>query len=126
MDSFVMVGTVSAFLKMIRLSDMDLFLKFGPIKEELPAPVEKTILTALYAELSDRNFSRDVLQTRPRDLSVVRVTNSKWSDLGSPHRVLTALSEIGKLSSRKKMATAAHLMQLLEGHYERGRGREAV
>ena len=94
-NSFGMVGTVFSFLKMIRLATPELYMKFVSIRPELCTPGEESVVRNLYAGLSESNFSRDVLATRATDLAVVRVRSSKWSDLGSPFRVLSTLSKIG-------------------------------
>jgi mannose-1-phosphate guanylyltransferase len=126
-NSFVMVGAVSAYLKMIRLATSKLYTKFAAIKSNLSTPAEKYAVQALYADLPDSNFSREVLQTRATDLTVVPVGGSKWSDLGSPHRVFSTLSDLGSTSLIKREPTA-NLMKLPEGFYERARisGSEAV
>jgi len=94
-NSFVMVGTVFSFLKMIRLAMPELYMKFVAIRSELCTPGEDDAVRNLYAGLPESNFSKDVLATRATDLAVVRVRSSKWSDLGSPFRVLSTLSKIG-------------------------------
>ncbi|HTK37290.1 MAG TPA: sugar phosphate nucleotidyltransferase [Pyrinomonadaceae bacterium] len=94
-NSFVMVGTVFSFLKMIRLATPELYMRFVAIRSELGTPDEENVVRNLYTGLSESNFSKDVLATRATDLAVVRVRSSKWSDLGSPFRVLSTLSKIG-------------------------------
>jgi mannose-1-phosphate guanylyltransferase len=94
-NSFVMVGTVFSFLRMIRLATPELYMKFAAVRSELGTPGEEEVVRNLYAGLSESNFSKDVLATRATDLAVVRVRSSKWSDLGSPFRVLSTLSKIG-------------------------------
>ena len=126
-NSFVMVGAVSAFLKMIRLATSELYTKFAAVKSKLSTPAEKNSVQALYADLPDSNFSREVLQARATDLAVLPVDGSKWSDLGSPHRVFSTLSDLGGTSLIKR-EPIGHLMKLQEGFYERARirGSEAV
>ena len=46
-----------------------------------------------YARLPTRDFSRDVLQ-RDRDIGVVELAGSGWSDLGTPERALDALGPL--------------------------------
>ncbi len=96
-NSFVMVGRVSAFLKMIRSSATELYREFDRVKSKLGASEEITAIRSLYQTLPESNFSREVLTVRAKDLAVIPVTGSKWSDLGSPHRVLSTLSEIGAI-----------------------------
>src|SRR5688572_9005559 len=81
LNSFVMVGAVSAFLNMIRSSTGDLYAKFAAVKSTLSTATEKNEMRALYNDLPDSNFSREVLQVRPMDLAVAPVCGSRWSDL---------------------------------------------
>jgi mannose-1-phosphate guanylyltransferase len=120
-NSFVMVGTVSAFLKMIRLSTSELYTKFAATESNLSTSGEKTAIETLYRDLSDTNFSREVLQLRPGDLAVKPVRASKWSDLGSPDRVFARLSELGDASLERYRPGPAYLMKSPEGNYERAR-----
>ena len=126
-NSFVMVGAVSAFLRMIRRATSELYTKFAAVKPALSTTNEKNAVQALYNNLSDSNFSREVLQARALDLAVVPVGGSKWSDLGSPHRVFSTLSDLGGASLVRR-ESGGHLMKLSEGFYERARSRgsEAV
>lgn len=93
-NSFVMVGQVSAFLKMIRKSASELYGKFDRIKSKLFTSEEERAIRTLYENLPETNFSTEVLVKSAEDLSVIPVTGSKWSDLGNPRRLLSALSEI--------------------------------
>jgi len=94
-NSFVMVGAVSAFLKMIRLALPELFARLAAVRSDLCTRREEEAMRIVYTALPDNNFSTDVLARRAKDLSVIRVGASKWSDLGSPHRVQSTLSVIG-------------------------------
>ena len=40
------------------------------------------------------NFSRAVLEVAPESLAVSRLPRIVWSDLGSPHRVMEALTRM--------------------------------
>ena len=124
-NSFVMVGTVSAFLKMIRLSTNELYTKFADIRSELSTAAEKRAIRTLYDDLTDTNFSSEVLQARPGDLAVRPVGRLKWSDLGSPNRVFATLSSLGGVSLIKHGPAAAQLMKLPEGHYGPARVRSS-
>lgn len=112
-NSFVMVGAVSAFLKMISRATSGVYSKFAAVKTKLSTPVEKHWVDALYSELTDSNFSREVLTARVEDLAVIPVSGSKWSDLGSPRRVFSTLSNLGG-TALIKHEPAGHLMKLPE------------
>ena len=94
-NSFVMVGSVSAFLKMIRRALPDLFDHFQSIESVLNTPRESQAIEELYARIPEVNFSQSVLAKRPGNLAVLPVGGLRWSDLGKPHRVLTTLADIG-------------------------------
>jgi mannose-1-phosphate guanylyltransferase len=123
-NSFVMVGRVAAFLRMIRNAANELYTKFVAVRSELSTPNEKYAMDAIYLNLRDSNFSREVLQARPKDLAVIPVRGSKWSDLGSPRRVFSTLSHLDS-ASLIKTGPGAHLAKSREGHYERARVRSS-
>jgi mannose-1-phosphate guanylyltransferase len=81
-NSFVMVGRVRAFLKMIRLAIPELIAAF----ESSP----RRRIDAIYDQLPEWNFSSDVLSARPKDLAVLPAHGLGWTDLGEPHRVIAA------------------------------------
>lgn len=112
-NSFVMVGAVSAFLRMIRRAAGELYEKFAAVKSKLFTPVEENAILSLYAALPDSNFSREVLTARATDLTVIPVSGSKWSDLGSPHRVFSTLSDLGSTSLMRR-EPGRELMKLPE------------
>jgi hypothetical protein len=90
-----MVGRVSAFLAMIRRAVPELFTRFNAIKSALNTSKEKRVIRDLYSRLGEVNFSQHVLATSPESLLVLRVSGLTWSDLGRPHRVLSAIADIG-------------------------------
>jgi mannose-1-phosphate guanylyltransferase len=94
-NSFVMVGSVSAFLKMVRRALPDLWNSFKSIESVLNTPKESEAVEELYARITDTNFSQGVLATRPGNLAVLPIVGLKWNDLGKPQRVLSTLADIG-------------------------------
>jgi hypothetical protein len=112
---------------MIRRAAPELYMSFAEMKSKLGTPEEETAIRNLYAHLPQSNFSQNVLTARAEDLAVIPVVGSKWSDLGSPHRVLSTLSEIGMTALAKREKTEL-LVNLPEEFYERARiyGSEAV
>jgi mannose-1-phosphate guanylyltransferase len=94
-NSFVMVGSVSAFLKMIRRALPDLWNSFRSIERVLNTTEESKAVENLYAGISETNFSQSVLAQRPGNLAVLQVVGLKWNDLGKPQRVLSTLADIG-------------------------------
>jgi mannose-1-phosphate guanylyltransferase len=94
-NSFVMVGRVDALLKMTRTALPNLYSQFAKITSTFESPEERTALHELYSKIPESNFSHQVLASRPEDLSVLRVADVGWSDLGEPSRVLSTLTRIG-------------------------------
>ena len=94
-NSFVMVGRVDALLSMTRKALPEVFSQFARIVPMFGTIREQSALCALYAKIDDSNFSHEVLATRPGDLTVMRVGDVGWSDLGEPARVLATLARMG-------------------------------
>jgi mannose-1-phosphate guanylyltransferase len=94
-NSFVMVGRVSAFLKMIWHAAPELSDLFNSIVPALDTPEEERSVEELYSQLGDINFSHQVLAARPRSLAMLRVGGLIWSDLGRPQRVLSMMADAG-------------------------------
>jgi mannose-1-phosphate guanylyltransferase len=90
-NSFVMVGTVGAFLEMIRRALPDLLAGFESMWATTTPGMEEKALRRLYLAVPATNFSDEVLSTRPFDLAVIRARGLGWSDLGEPERVGSVL-----------------------------------
>jgi mannose-1-phosphate guanylyltransferase len=94
-NSFVMVGHVRAFMKIIRQGLPNLVEAFESIRPFFSAASETAALCDLYAGIRATSFSQDVLSMCPHDLAVLRGTGLGWSDLGKPSRVLSILERKG-------------------------------
>lgn len=94
-NSFVMVGRVDAFLKMTERALPELYEAFVAVAPSFGTDMEKQALNNLYSSLLSSNFSHEVLASRPEDLTVMRVSDVGWSDLGEPKRVFSTLQRIG-------------------------------
>jgi mannose-1-phosphate guanylyltransferase len=94
-NSFVMVGRVGALLRMTRTALPDLYSHFQKISHTFENHRERQTLRELYSKIEEINFSHQVLATRPHDLTVQRVGDVGWSDLGEPARVLSTLARMG-------------------------------
>jgi mannose-1-phosphate guanylyltransferase len=66
-------------------------------------------LSALYAGLPARDFSRDVLEQIPDQIGVVAVPPCGWSDLGTPDRVARVLE---RRDARIRPASPRHAMRV--------------
>ena len=97
-NSFVMVGRVDALLKMTHAALPELFARFSALTPTFETQREQRALTNLYSKIHDTNFSHEVLAARPQDLTVMRVGDVGWSDLGEPSRVLATLAHLGMQS----------------------------
>jgi mannose-1-phosphate guanylyltransferase len=94
-NSFVMVGRVDEIMKMTRTALPKMVSQFASIMPTFETLAERKALHALYSEIQESNFSHEVLAARPEDLTVMRVGDVGWSDLGEPARVLSTLARIG-------------------------------
>ena len=94
-NSFVMVGRVEALLKMTRTALPELFNQFLQLSSAFETADERPASRALYSNIDESNFSHEVLANRPEDLTVLRVGDVGWSDLGEPARVLSTLARLG-------------------------------
>ena len=94
-NSFVMVGSVAALLKMTRTAMPEMYSAFAAVAPVFETTSEAKALAELYSQIAEANFSHQVLAARPEDLMVMRVGDVGWSDLGEPNRVLSTLARIG-------------------------------
>jgi len=94
-NSFVMVGRVDALLKMTRRALPNMYSQFASTMSTFETATERKALHALYSRIQESNFSKEVLAARAEDLTVMRVGDVGWSDLGEPARVLSTLARIG-------------------------------
>jgi len=94
-NSFVMVGRVDALLKMIQAALPELYSEFSMISSTFETAAEQREMRTLYSRIEETNFSHRVLAARPEDLTVLRVGEVGWSDLGEPARVLSTLARMG-------------------------------
>jgi mannose-1-phosphate guanylyltransferase len=94
-NSFVMVGRVDALLQMTRSALPELFSQFSQMIPTFETADEQRASRTLYSTIGESNFSHQVLANRPEDLTVLRVGDVGWSDLGEPARVLSTLARLG-------------------------------
>ena len=90
-NTFVMVGHVRAFLKMIAQAIPDVLQAVG--QGRLWTGSETHIGESVYNQLPCSDFSRQVLSVEIARLLVLRVRNLGWSDLGHPGRVLAVVED---------------------------------
>ena len=87
-NSFVMAGTTSAFVRLVRQAAPELYFAFNEMRTVPGTPQYKGSLESLYRRLPSLNFSEQVLVPRGGDLALLPVNGIMWSDLGTPQRVI--------------------------------------
>jgi mannose-1-phosphate guanylyltransferase len=97
-NSFVMVGSIDAFIAAIATALPQLMQAFLAVEASLGTNSERTALDALYRATEPANFSADVLAAQPGRLLVTRARNLGWSDLGEPARVHAAVTAMAPLA----------------------------
>jgi mannose-1-phosphate guanylyltransferase len=94
-NSFVMVASVQALLRALASALPQLYHSFNEVSPFLGTPQEASRIKALYAGMTEVNFSHQVLAHRPEQLAVLKVTGIRWNDLGEPKRVMASLRMAG-------------------------------
>ena len=94
-NSFVMVGSVRAFLAMFEEHLPSLFRMFAAVERFFGGPEEAEAVRAIYSWINETNFSSEVLEKAVEELLVLRVGEVGWSDWGEPQRVVGTLTNLG-------------------------------
>ena len=90
-NTFVMVGHVKALLDIIFSTLPDLYSTLSSAGDLLGSRDEDQVLSELYSNIPSINFSTEVLSRRPDQLSVLKLSNVGWTDLGEPQRVASTI-----------------------------------
>jgi mannose-1-phosphate guanylyltransferase len=90
-NSFVMVGTVGAFVNIMRRTLPSLLACFESICATTDPEIKEEGFRSLYLKDPAASFSDEVLVARPSDLAVIHARGLGWSDLGEPERVFSML-----------------------------------
>ena len=98
-NSFVMVGWPEAFLKLIEIALPEITAAFAPVEAALGTRTEEMALARAYATLPTIGFSEGVVTRVPDRLSVMRVKDVGWCDLGNPKRVVESARRRGHAPS---------------------------
>lgn len=98
-NTFMLVGKLRAFFKMLRQATPQLCTGFAPLLRAIGRPTEPAIATALYDALPSIDLSRDVLALQPDRLAVIEAPAMGWTDLGRAERVLALRGQVGLASS---------------------------
>ncbi len=94
-NTFVMVGRVSAFLRMIQQAAPAIYRDFELILTLSGLGMEADVTQSLYDRLPAADFSKVVLSANTEELCVASLGDIGWSDLGDPRRLITTLFETG-------------------------------
>ncbi len=92
-NTFVMVGHVRAYLQMVQAVLPDLLDVLAPARKW--AGQETHIEGSLYERIPSVNFSGRVLSVHPEHLTVLRMNDVGWTDLGNPERAYMAARQNG-------------------------------
>lgn len=87
-NTFVMVGRVRTFLSALKQAVPNVFRAFTPPANR---PAGMCDAEKIYNSLAPGDFSKQVLSAFPDRLTVLRLDNVGWSDLGTPERVMAAI-----------------------------------
>ena len=90
-----MVGTVGAFLGMISRTSSTVFQTLGSALVDCGLDGEEKRMQYIYDRLTPTDFSKQVLSVSAERLAVANCGKVRWSDLGDPRRLVTALTESG-------------------------------
>jgi mannose-1-phosphate guanylyltransferase len=107
-NSFVIAGTIRAFLTMIVRALPELQRAFACAFSVLGTPHERAVMERIYAKIPCRDFSREVLERNAQDLMVLPVEDVYWNDLGDPRRVYETLARAQIRPGWMMRRTSAH------------------
>jgi mannose-1-phosphate guanylyltransferase len=93
-NTSVLVGKVATLVQMGWQALPELSDRLAHIEPFVATPEEADAVRQAYELMPRANFSRSVLEVCPDALAVSRLPRVVWSDLGSPHRVMEALTRM--------------------------------
>ncbi|MEX2224038.1 MAG: sugar phosphate nucleotidyltransferase, partial [Candidatus Rokuibacteriota bacterium] len=93
-NTSVLVGKVATLAQTGWQALPELSDRLARIEPFVGTPEESDAVRQAYELMPKANFSRDVLEACPDALAVSRLPRIVWSDLGSPHRVMEALTRM--------------------------------
>jgi mannose-1-phosphate guanylyltransferase len=104
-NSFVMVGKISAFLRLINSALPELYANFAAMQFAINSAIERAVIYEIYRQIPETNFSAQILSAHPEQLLLLPVRNVGWNDLGQADRVLETLQRLN-IKSRWSHAAA--------------------
>ena len=97
-NTFVMVGKCSAFIKYISRCIPELAGAFQPIRNRFGTTFEDITVRRFYKYLPSVNFSKYVLEMIPNHLNVLQVNDVYWSDWGDEQRISKDIEKMNFIS----------------------------
>jgi mannose-1-phosphate guanylyltransferase len=91
-NTFVMIGHVDTFRTLLLLAAPGLAHAFARLDASAETEPESRAVDEIYTSLPARDFSADVVASRPGFFAVISLARAGWTDLGRPERV-TALAK---------------------------------
>lgn len=98
-NTFVMVGHHTAFIEALVAAAPEVLGALVPASLERNVALETKRVRQCYRDFSGGDFSRDVLPAWTDRLSVLRLGDVGWNDLGTPERVHLAMLQAGLVPS---------------------------
>jgi mannose-1-phosphate guanylyltransferase len=125
-NAFIIAADAVALLRLFERQCPDIVSEMRQLvqRERLGEPVSEA-LALLYDRLPTLDFSRGVLQGQEERLSVLRVPECGWSDLGTPERVAEALRDLPTLKEVAARLGHSRAAVNLAAQYELLRARPA-
>lgn len=93
-NTSVLVGKVATLVQIGWQALPELSDRLAHIEPFVGTPDEADAVRQAYELMPRANFSKHVLEVSPEALAVSRLPRIIWSDLGSPHRVMEALTRM--------------------------------
>jgi mannose-1-phosphate guanylyltransferase len=93
-NTSVVIGKVTTMVQTGWQALPDLSDRLAHIEPFAGSPDEAEAVRQAYELMPRANFSKDVLEASPDALAVSRLPRIVWSDLGSPHRVMEAVTRM--------------------------------
>lgn len=111
-NTFVMIGRASAFLDLLKGAVPGMLRILGAASCLSDAEPDFAHGDKAYAALTPGDFSQQVLSVSTERLAVLRLGDVGWSDLGTPERVMFAITRSGLRSRRQAFAHNENLENL--------------
>lgn len=103
-NTFVMIGKCSTFIKYISRCLPELAGAFQPIRSKFGTTMEEITIRRFYKYLPSVNFSKHVLEMIPDHLNVLEVNDVYWSDWGDELRINRDIERMDRVLATSVLA----------------------